>query len=43
MDTNNTSTIYQNIYNYKNYTQVIILLLIIYLFIYVLFILKKLN
>jgi hypothetical protein len=43
MDKNNTTTIYQNVYSYKNYTQLIIFLLIIYLFIYVLIILKKLN
>ena len=44
MDNNNNSTtIYQNVYNYKNYTQLIIFLLIIYLLIYVLIVLKKLN
>ena len=44
MDNNNNSaTIYQNDYNYKNYTQLIIFLLIVYLLIYVLIVLKKLN
>jgi hypothetical protein len=40
---NNSGTIYQNVYNYKNYTQLIIFLLIVYLLIYVLIVLKKLN
>ena len=44
MDNNNNSaTIYQNVYNYKNYTQLIVFLLIVYLLIYVLIVLKKLN
>jgi hypothetical protein len=43
MDKNNPPVIYQNVYNYKNYTQLIIFLLIIYLLIYVLIVFKKLN
>ena len=45
MDNNNknSATIYQNVYNYKNYTQLIVFLLIVYLLIYVLIVLKKLN